>query len=112
MRDAVWRKLAIEDASSTRPTLAVGFLDLVGYTALSQILDDDELGALVTRFEALTHDTIAQLGGRLVKTIGDEVMFVSESPAVTAADRAAAHRADRRRQRCCPRRGPAWPTGR
>jgi adenylate cyclase len=85
MRDAVWRKLAIEDVSSTRPTLAVGFLDLVGYTALSQILDDDELGALVTRFEALTHDTIAQLGGRLVKTIGDEVMFVSESPAVTAA---------------------------
>lgn len=85
MRDAVWRKLAIDDASSTRPTLAVGFLDLVGYTALSQILDDDELGALVTRFEALTHDTIAQSGGRLVKTIGDEVMFVSESPAVTAA---------------------------
>lgn len=84
MRDAVWRKLAIEDASSTRPTLAVGFLDLVGYTALSQVLEDDELGALVTRFEALTHDTIAELGGRLVKTIGDEVMFVSETPEVTA----------------------------
>ncbi len=38
----------------------------------------------MTRFEALTHDTIAECGGRLVKTIGDEVMFVSESPAVTA----------------------------
>ena len=84
MRDAVWRKLAIEETLSTRPMLAVGFLDLVGYTALSQILEDDELGALVTRFEALTHDTIAELGGRLVKTIGDEVMFVSESPAITA----------------------------
>ncbi len=84
MRDALWRKLAIDDVSATRPTLAVGFLDLVGYTALSQVLDDDELGALVSRFEELTHDTIAELGGRLVKTIGDEVMFVSESPVVTA----------------------------
>jgi adenylate cyclase len=84
MRDAVWRKLAVDDASATRGTLAVGFLDLVGYTALSQMLEDDELGELVIRFEALTHDTIAELGGRLVKTIGDEVMFVSESPAVTA----------------------------
>ncbi len=85
MRDAVWRKLAIDDASSTRPTLAVGFLDLVGYTALSQELEDDELGMLVSRFEALTHDTVAQLGGRVVKTIGDEVMFVSEFPEVAAA---------------------------
>ncbi len=84
LRDAVWRKLANEKASATRPTLAVGFLDLVGYTALSQVLEDDELGALVSRFEELTHDTIAELGGRLVKSIGDEVMFVSESPAVTA----------------------------
>ena len=84
MRDAVWRKLAIEDSSSTRPTLSVGFLDLVGYTALSQILEDDELRELVGRFEALTHDTIAQLGGRVVKTIGDEVMFVSEAPEITA----------------------------
>jgi adenylate cyclase len=84
MRDAVWRKLAIDDVSATRRLLAVGFLDLVGYTALSQVLEDDELAALVSRFEALTHDTIAQLGGRLVKTIGDEVMFVSEAPEITA----------------------------
>jgi adenylate cyclase len=84
LRAAAWRKLATEDDASTRPTLAVGFLDLVGYTALSQVLDEDELGSLVARFEALTHDTIAQLGGRLVKTIGDEVMFVAESPGVAA----------------------------
>lgn len=84
MRDAVWRKLAIDDVSATRPMLSVGFLDLVGYTALSQELEDDELGALLSRFEELTHDTIAELGGRLVKTIGDEVMFVSEAPEVSA----------------------------
>ena len=48
MRDAVWRKLADRRRRRPRdPTLAVGFLDLVGYTALSQVLEDDELGALV-----------------------------------------------------------------
>ena len=85
MRDAVWRKLAVDDPHSTQHELAVGFFDLVGYTALSQELDDDELGRLVERFEALTHDTIAQLGGRVVKTIGDEVMFVSELPELAGA---------------------------
>jgi adenylate cyclase len=62
----------------------VGFLDLVGYTALSQLLHEEELALLVARFEELTHDTVAQHGGRLVKTIGDEVMFVAEVPAVAA----------------------------
>lgn len=85
MRDAVWRKLAVDDPQSTEHALAVGFFDLVGYTALSQELEDDELGRLVQRFEALTHDTIAQFGGRVVKTIGDEVMFVSELPELAAA---------------------------
>jgi adenylate cyclase len=85
-RAAVWRKLAIEDDRDAvaGPHLAVGFLDLVGYTALSQVLDEDELARLLARFEALTHDTVAQLGGRLVKSIGDEVMFVAEVPQVAA----------------------------
>ncbi|MGZ4676119.1 MAG: adenylate/guanylate cyclase domain-containing protein [Acidimicrobiia bacterium] len=82
VRDAVRRKLMTPHLSSGEiPNLAVGFLDLVGYTALSQELDAHELNALVTRFEALTYDTVAQLGARLVKTIGDEVMFVAEDPA-------------------------------
>jgi adenylate cyclase len=85
LRDAAWRKLAVDDPLSTQHALAVGFFDLVGYTALSQELEDDELGRLVERFEALTHDTIAQLGGRVVKTIGDEVMFVSELPELAGA---------------------------
>jgi adenylate cyclase len=84
LRAAVWRKLAHEEPSTVASELAVGFLDLVGYTALSQLLEEDEIGHLVTRFEALTHDTVAQLGGRLVKSIGDEVMFVAESPEVAA----------------------------
>ena len=47
--------------------LAVGFVDLVGYTALSQELEPEELAALVTRFEELAYDTVAEYAGRVVE---------------------------------------------
>jgi adenylate cyclase len=59
-----------------RPIMAVGFADMVGFTMLSQHLGDEELAAVVARFEELAHDTVVALGGRVVKMIGDEVMFV------------------------------------
>ena len=65
--------------------LTVGFCDLVGWTSMSQQVDPKELSSLVTEFEAICFDRIAELGARLVKTIGDEVMFVADEPA-TAAD--------------------------
>ena len=43
-----------------------------------------ELAAVVSRFEELAHDTVTRLGGRVVKMIGDEVMFVVESAGVAA----------------------------
>jgi adenylate cyclase len=60
----------------TSPIMAVGFADMVGFTMLSQHLSDDELAAVVSRFEQLAHDTVVALGGRVVKMIGDEAMFV------------------------------------
>lgn len=83
LRAAVWRKLLTpHTGSGEMPALAVGFVDLVGYTAISQELDGPELAALVERFESVTYDTVARLGARLVKTIGDEVMFVTEDPVI------------------------------
>ena len=66
------------------PVLAVGFADMVGFTMLSQHLNDDELAAVVARFEALAHDTVVARGGRVVKMIGDEVMFVVPTAASAA----------------------------
>lgn len=85
LRATLWRKLAVQDVSGegTEP-LSVGFVDLVGYTALSQELEPEELGALVTRFEELAYDTVAEQGGRVVKTIGDEVMFVANEAGAAA----------------------------
>jgi adenylate cyclase len=62
-------------ANETETSLGIGFADLVGFTALSQELPESDLASLVSRFESLSHDTVIQLGGRVVKMIGDEVMF-------------------------------------
>jgi adenylate cyclase len=66
------------------PLMAVGFADMVGFTMLSQHLGDEELAAVVSRFEELAHDTVVVLGGRVVKMIGDEVMFVVQTAANAA----------------------------
>ncbi len=60
--------------------MVVGFVDLVGFTSRSVELDAESLADLVTRFEATANDTITTMGGRLVKLIGDEVMFVAVAP--------------------------------
>lgn len=60
--------------------LAVGFIDLVGFTSRSSGLGARDLTELVDRFETQAHDTVTRLGGRLVKLIGDEVMFTAVEP--------------------------------
>ena len=56
---------------------AVGFIDLVGFTPVSQDLGPDELRAFIRDFEGLAHNAVTENGARLVKLIGDEVMFVT-----------------------------------
>ena len=60
--------------------LTVGFADLVSYTRLSQRLEQRELGLLVQRFEGLAADVITAGGGRVVKNVGDEVLFTADDP--------------------------------
>jgi adenylate cyclase len=80
LRSAMWRRLAGTDSDELGTVDgAVGFVDLVGYTALAEELADDELAALVQRFIDVAHDTVVAAGGRIVKTIGDEVMYVTDT---------------------------------
>jgi adenylate cyclase len=60
--------------------LTVGFADMVGFTALSSQLNATALARVVDRFEELAHGIVVNGGGRAVKMIGDEVMFVTEGP--------------------------------
>ena len=80
---AAARALANPDDVVAR-TMVVGFADLVGYTALTRHADEDELARVVGGFESVASDVIAEQGGRVVKTVGDEVMFAVDEPAVGA----------------------------
>jgi adenylate cyclase len=62
----------------------VGFADIVGYTTTTRHSDIDELSALLESFEKDAGDTIAAHHGRIVKTVGDEVLFVADSAADAA----------------------------
>ena len=68
--------------------LSVGFADLCGFTGMTQRLRMDELSQLMSGFESVAADVVADHDGRVVKFIGDAVMFVTPDPvsAVAAAE--------------------------
>ena len=57
--------------------VGIGFVDLVGYTSISRTMSPNELMALVEDFERRAFEVAAQRGGRIVKSIGDEVMIAA-----------------------------------
>jgi class 3 adenylate cyclase len=70
-----WDRSLPEDPSTVR--LAVGFADLVGFTSLTRDFTAPDMAAAVTDLESMAVDATAAAGGRLVKLIGDEIMFVA-----------------------------------
>lgn len=89
----VWRRqlaafaqrLLSEDGEHSCGLQVVGFADLAGYTSLSRQLGIAELSVILEHFETLAADLIAEHRARVIKTIGDEVMFAAEDPAAAAA---------------------------
>lgn len=57
--------------------LTVAFVDLNGFTALSGQMPAGELLELVMTFESTAFDLVSEHGGRMIKLIGDEVMFTT-----------------------------------
>jgi class 3 adenylate cyclase len=54
----------------------VGFTDLVSSTETLAGLTTGEIAAMIDLFDRHTWDTVTRAGGRIVKLIGDEAMFV------------------------------------
>jgi adenylate cyclase len=79
MRDAIDRQRAAQAEVSDRSLhrLAVGFVDLVGFTPLSLHTSPTSLLELIGEFEGRAFEVAATHQGRIVKHIGDEVMFVA-----------------------------------
>jgi adenylate cyclase len=64
---------------------SVGFADLVDSTAWTQQLDLPALSQALSGFDSTASEVVVGHGGRVVKLIGDEVMFIADDPA-TATD--------------------------
>jgi len=65
-------------------TMAVGFADLAQFTTFTRSATEEELRELLETFESLSTEVVAEHHGRVVKTIGDEVLFVADTPADAA----------------------------
>lgn len=63
----------------TAPTV-VGFADLSGYTLLARRATEAQLHEVLEAFETVTTEVVGAHNGRIIKTIGDEVLFVADSP--------------------------------
>ncbi|GAA3542292.1 adenylate/guanylate cyclase domain-containing protein [Amycolatopsis ultiminotia] len=75
------RAFANADEGMETRTQVVGFVDMVGYTRLTRQVDEEELSRVLDSFETLATEVIADRHGRVVKMIGDEVLFVTDSSA-------------------------------
>jgi adenylate cyclase len=69
------------DVRGQGEVLTAGFVDLVDFTRISRDLEGEDLGELVSSFESLALDTCVEHGARVVKMIGDAVMFTAPDPA-------------------------------
>lgn len=81
----VWRRHLVNSATRLllsesddvdAAPMCVGFADIVGYTKRSRKMTRSELTDMVERFEEVTTGLITDHHGHVVKTIGDEVLFV------------------------------------
>ena len=89
LTNAIARMLADADpavhSDPSAPIRVVGFADLVSFTSFVGRMSERPLARLVQRFELLASDVITEHGGRVIKTVGDEVLFVHTDAAAASA---------------------------
>jgi adenylate cyclase len=63
----------------------IGFADIVGYTRQTRSLKQAQLARLVDVFEARALEIVTAHDGRIIKTIGDEILYAADQPGDAAA---------------------------
>lgn len=94
MQSYVWRRhlaaaagrvlTALPSLTETK-ALVVGFADLVGFTRTTRQLSPGALTRLIEDFYGIASEVVAECHGRVVKTVGDEVLWVTDRPVDAAA---------------------------
>ncbi len=87
----------------------VGFADLSGFTALTQVMSPSELSTLLNGFSATVTDVVHAYDSRLVKFIGDAAMWVSSSRRALYRPLSTSSRTHVRGRQAC-RSGLGFPT--
>jgi adenylate cyclase len=88
LQSYVWRRhlaatvgrllVASEGGEDGTQPLVVGFADMVGFTRATRRRSTAELSEMIERFGSCTTEVIADGHGRIIKTVGDEVLFVAD----------------------------------
>jgi adenylate cyclase len=84
LASATSRMLAVDSTGSSVTRQAVCFVDIVGYTSQSKNLTERELVDWLEHFEDEATGLVVDHGGRIIKTIGDEVLFTADDPVAAA----------------------------
>ncbi|WP_413227773.1 adenylate/guanylate cyclase domain-containing protein [Actinomyces marmotae] len=63
---------------------SLGFVDIVSFTQRAQTMSRMELSTMLDDFETTARDVITSRGARVVKTIGDAVMYISDDLSIAA----------------------------
>jgi adenylate cyclase len=89
-QEHAWNKSAVEDVEAAleraglyrrvRRPPAVSFLDLTGYTRMTEERGDEAAAELATRLATLVRGSSREHGGQPVKWLGDGVMFYFPAP--------------------------------
>ena len=69
-----------EDEEVKTTEVTVGFADIVAFTALSNQIGEERIGDMVEIFETRCHDVVSTNHGRVIKSLGDSVLFVCAEP--------------------------------
>jgi adenylate cyclase len=82
---ATERILTAAPSSTDTAPLSIGFVDIVGFTSLTRGMSEIALSEILEAFESDASMVVAEHGGRVVKTVGDEVMFAADTPSAAAS---------------------------
>lgn len=87
LHDYVWRRQLAAyfsrvsagsiEASTSK---AVGFADMAEFTTFTRRSSESELRGVLESFESVATDVVGAHHGQVIKTIGDEVLFVADTP--------------------------------
>ncbi len=69
------------------------FCDVVGFTALSAVLDPEDLSAVIRNYQATVAETLERFGGFIARYVGDGVLIYFGWPEAREADAERAVRA-------------------